>query len=178
MARNTIDHNGPWKVGWTAVGFRIEIVSPSSDGLRQCNGRDGQIQSVEGSDFPDEAQDNCGAKTKQQTSVDCKASLADVDDFHQIAGIIAPVENYVIKPCSDNPHGDTDKNEIQDLVRLDSVAGSTFVCDEGCQNNSGGNQNAIPHDVDSENRKGNRIWYRHKSTLLTFPFEYVIVIIT
>ena len=62
VAGLSVDIDSPRQIGGTAVRFGVEIISPSADGLRKCDGGNAKIHQIEGPHFPE--------ITKQETDAD------------------------------------------------------------------------------------------------------------
>ena len=166
-----VDDHSPRKIGRTAVGFPVEVISPSADALAEGDGGNKKVQQIQRPHFPDQAQDACRAQPGDQSAVDRQPAAAEVQDLDDVPGVAAPVEQHVVGSRADDPNGNADEDHVQERILADPVFRRTKISDQRCDHNAAGNKNGIPHDLKAEYFKRDRVWRGHVSSLLSAPLD-------
>ena len=156
--------------------FFVEEVAPASDGLSQCNGRSHQVCSAEKVNFFPAAEEIRYGETGNQTAVDGKAALTGIENFRPVAGILFPAENNIIGTCADDGCRHHEDHQIQNKIRVNSVARCTEVTDDGCNQKTASDEEAIPHDIQAEDGECYPVGCNHILYLLLFSKSFPSVL--
>lgn len=116
MHLNAVYRNRPGKIRRCSVSFLIEEIAPSSDGLRQSDTWEGDIQHVKRTASLLPAHQNRRHRSENKASVYRKTSGADIDHIEE-AVIIFPVEKYIPEACTYDSHRHGNEYDIQQVVR-------------------------------------------------------------
>ena len=81
----------------------------------------------------------------------------DIEDLHQVILIHIPCKDDIIKACADYGRRDDRYGDGQYKVLLDAEFWGSYISDGDSQQEPSSDQYAVPHYIDSEYGKSNRI---------------------
>ena len=137
-----------------AVRLAVHEVAPSAHKLADDDAHARHIEQDCGRNFLmlcDDKQRNCAA---DDAAVDGKPALPDIEDGNGIIGVKFPIENAVIQTCADDTDGRRPEDHIEHIVLRDAEVLCPREHIKHGEQESGGNDDAVPVDVLPEDRKG------------------------
>ena len=144
ISRNGGGGHPPGQRGIAAESFNIYKVSPAADGLAQQNTSHSHIRHRKEFDPAQFAGSYSGDQGADHPAINCNTTMPNLKDFVQMAAIIFPTKQYIVKPRSNDTAYGTDHNHIDCAVCVDAKHLASPDGIKGACQKSSCNQNPIP----------------------------------
>ena len=154
--------HAPGQIRQAAKGLLITEVAPAADGLTDEQAVGTQIRKRRKLDlmhFAENQQDQHGG---DHTAVNRQSSVPDGDGLLPVEGAVHIavkflIEEHIINARSNDPARRRKQHQINDPILLNAIAGGIVIAVDHREHKANGDDDAIPVDRLSKNRKGNSI---------------------
>ena len=98
------------------VGFLIEIIAPTADGLRQNHAGNDDVQHLKNGQLPFPAEQDQDGGPRDQPSVNGQAALPDIQGGEGIVPKNRPGKEDIVSPRAEDPCRKNPERQVQDRI--------------------------------------------------------------